>query len=74
MATRLPSKLRLCPAPEAVIFAVRSSCGNAFGLFGSAWNGPVMLALALPLWEPEAEPLRLMSRLPLLTLVGLLKV
>ena len=49
-------------------------CGKAVGLFGSLWKGPVMLALKLPLWDPCADPLRLMSTLPLVTFVGLLKV
>ena len=33
-----------------------------------------MVAVRLPDWVPSAEPSRLMSRLPLVTLVGLLKV
>ena len=74
VAIREPSKLMLGPPCDPLTFAVRSSWGNAVLSLGSVWNGPLIVAEKFPDCCPSAEPLTLMSSLPLVIFVGLLKV
>src|SRR3954453_15017178 len=69
-----PSKLMLGPPADPLTFAARSSCGKEVLSLGSTWNGPVMEAVKSPDCCPCADPLMLTSSLPLVILVGLLKV